>query len=202
MLKTKFKIGEHEFDIGKKWERIDYAETIKKMTGIDVFKAEEAKIKQKLDELKVEYTRNESRAHLIDSLWKFCRKKITGPVFLVGTPVDVSPLAKRDTKDPNKVERFQPIIAGSEMGNGYSELNDPFDQEERFKEQQKMKEQGDAEAQSHDFEFVEALKYGMPPTCGFGVSERLFAFFEGKPIRETVIFPLMKPEKTKGGKNG
>ena len=130
---------------------------------------------------------------MIDALWKYCRKKISGPAFLVGTPVDVSPLAKRDSKDPRKVERFQPILAGSEVGNGYSELNDPFDQEERFKEQQKMKEAGDIQAQSHDVEFVEALKYGMPPTCGFGVSERLFAFLEGKPIRETVIFPLMKP---------
>jgi lysyl-tRNA synthetase class 2 len=85
-------------------------------------------------------------------------------------------------------------LGGSEVGNGYSELNDPIDQEERFIEQQKMKDAGDKEAQEHDIDFVEALKYGMPPTCGFGVSERLFAFFEGKPLRETVIFPLMRPE--------
>jgi lysyl-tRNA synthetase, class II len=193
---TKFKIGEFEFDLGKKWGRIDYGDTIKKETGIDIFKATDLEIKKKLDELKVEYDRAEGRSSLIDSLWKYCRRKIAGPVFLIGTPVDVSPLAKRDPSDPRKVERFQPIIAGSEVGNGYSELNDPFDQEERFKEQQKMKDSGDNEAQSHDFEFVEALKYGMPPTCGFGVSERLFAFLEGKPIRETVIFPLMKPIKS------
>ncbi|MEM4259445.1 MAG: lysine--tRNA ligase [Candidatus Pacearchaeota archaeon] len=210
--KTKFKIGEHEFDLAKKWERIDYGETIKKMTGIDIFKAKEAEIEDKLRELKVEYEKDSNRATLIDALWKYCRKKISGPVFLVGTPVEVSPLAKRDAKDPKKVERFQPILAGSEVGNGYSELNDPFDQEARFIEQQKMKEAGDTTAQSHDIEFVEALKYGMPPTCGFGVSERLFAFLEGKPIRETVIFPLMKPlhlefkkeaknlKKQKGGK--
>jgi len=193
--KTKFKVGEHEFDLGKKWEKIDYADTIKKTTKIDIFKATNEQIESKLKELHMEYERNSSRASLIDSLWKYCRKKISGPAFLIGTPVEVSPLAKRDPKDSRKVERFQPILAGSEVGNGYSELNDPFDQEERFKEQQKMKESGDKEAQSHDFDFVEALKYGMPPTCGFGFSERLFAFFEGKPIRETVIFPLMKPIK-------
>jgi lysyl-tRNA synthetase class 2 len=191
--KTKFKVGEHEFDLAKKWERIDYGDTVKKMTGIDIFKSTDEEIENKLRELKVEYEKDAGRSTLVDALWKFCRKKIAGPAFLVGTPVDVSPLAKRDSKDPRKVERFQPILAGSEVGNGYSELNDPFDQEERFKEQQKMKEAGDTEAQSHDTEFVEALKYGMPPTCGFGVSERLFAFLEGKPIRETVIFPLMKP---------
>ena len=193
--KTKFKFGEHEFDLAKKWERIDYAETIKKMTKVDIFKAADKEIKEKLDELHVEYERNACRATMIDALWKFCRKKIPGPAFLIGTPVEVSPLAKRNPKDPRTVERFQPILAGSEVGNGYSELNDPFDQEERFIEQQKMKEAGDITAQSHDLEFVEALKYGMPPTCGFGVSERLFAFLEGKPIRETVIFPLMKPEQ-------
>jgi lysyl-tRNA synthetase class 2 len=116
------------------------------------------------------------------------------PAFLTGQPVEVSPLAKRDSKDPRKVEQFQVIIAGSEMGNGYSELNDPIDQQDRFEEQRRLKEAGDAEAQDHDESFVEALKYGMPPTCGFGVSERLFSIFEGKPIRETVLFPLMRPE--------
>ena len=199
--KTKFKFGNHEFDISKKWERIDYGETILKMTGVDVFKASEKEIISKLNELKVEYEGKSGKSSLMDSLWKYCRKKIAGPAFLIGAPVDVSPLAKRSSSDSRKVEKFQPILAGSEVGNGYSELNDPFDQEERFKEQQEMKDAGDSEAQSHDFEFVEALKYGMPPTCGFGVSERLFSFFEGKPVRETVIFPLMKPSQTEKPKD-
>ena len=191
--KTKFKIGDHEFDLSKKWENIDYADTIKKMTKIDIFNAKSSEIEEKLKELKVEYERNTGRSTLIDSLWKYCRSKIAGPTFLLGTPVEVSPLAKRDSKDLRKTERFQIIIGGSEVGNGYSELNDPIDQEQRFTDQQAMKDAGDTEAQSHDIDFVEALKYGMPPTCGFGVSERLFSFLEGKPIRETVIFPLMKP---------
>lgn len=195
--KTKFKIGNHEIDFGINWKKIDYADTVKKETGIDIFSDKSSDIEKKLSELKQEFIPGSPKARLIDILWKYCRKKVIGPVFLTGQPVEVSPLAKRYEKDPRKVEQFQIIIAGSELGNGYSELNDPTDQEARFKEQQKMKEAGDKEAQSHDFEFVEALMYGMPPTCGFGVSERLFSFLENKPIRETAIFPLMRPiEKT------
>jgi lysyl-tRNA synthetase class 2 len=93
-------------------------------------------------------------------------------------------------------ERFQPIIAGSEVGNGYSELNDPIDQAERFAEQTKLREAGDTEAQMFDHEFVETLEYGMPPTCGFGVSERLFSFLEGVSIREAQIFPLLRPRQS------
>ncbi len=190
---TKFTAHGHHFDLGKKWDRIDYTATIKKETGIDIFTASEQEMEQKLFHLKQEVEPNSSRARLIDTLWKYCRKKIAGPVFLTGQPVEVSPLAKRDIHDPKKVQQFQIIMAGSELGNGYSELNDPFDQEGRFEEQRKMKEAGDDEAQDHDESFIEALKYGMPPTCGFGVSERLFSFLEGKPIRDCVIFPLMRP---------
>lgn len=197
---TSFERNGLKFDISKKWDIIDYATEVKKFTGVDIWKSSKQDIEKKLRELKQEFEPGLDKPRLIDILWKYCRRQIAGPAFLTGQPVEVAPLAKRNPDDPRKVEQFQIILAGSEVGNGYSELNDPLDQEERFKEQQKMKESGDSEAQSHDFEFVEALKYGMPPTCGFGVSERLFAFLEGKPIRETVIFPLMKPLKseTKG----
>ncbi|MCK4745157.1 lysine--tRNA ligase, partial [Candidatus Parcubacteria bacterium] len=104
------------------------------------------------------------------------------------------PLAKKDEVNKNIVQRFQIILAGSEMGKGYSELNDPIDQKERFAQQQKLRESGDEEAQMFDKEFVEALEYGMPPTCGFGMSERLFSFLMDKPARECQIFPLMKPK--------
>ena len=191
----KFERDNHKFDLSKKWEIIDYASEIKKQAKIDIFNATKEQIKSKLSELNQEHNPNADKSNLIDALWKYCRKKISGPAFLIGHPIEVSPLAKRSAEDPRKVERFQIILAGSELGNGYSELNDSLDQESRFIEQQKMKEAGDIEAQPHDKEFVEALKYGLPPTCGFGLSERLFAFFEGKPIRETVIFPLMRPVK-------
>jgi len=200
--KTKFKIGDFEVDLGKKWEIIDYADTIRKELGLDIFKATPQDMEKKLQALKQDFQPGLERGRLMDLLWKVCRRKIAGPGFLTGQPVEVSPLAKRDSKDPRKVEQFQVILAGSEMGNGYSELNDPIDQEERFQEQRRLKEAGDNEAQEHDEGFVEALKYGMPPTCGFGVSERLFSIFEGKPIRETVIFPLMKPAEIPKAENG
>ncbi|MFA5184571.1 MAG: lysine--tRNA ligase [Patescibacteria group bacterium] len=192
----KFKIKDFNIDLGQKWERYDYRETVKKMTGVDVLMASEAEIIKKLEELKVDYDKkgfNITRA--IDNLWKYCRKQIAGPGFLIGTPITVSPLAKRDGNNPELAQRFQVILAGSEMGNGYSELNDPLDQEKRFQEQQKLREAGDEEAQEHDYDFVEALEYGMPPTCGFGFSERLFSFLMDKSGRECQIFPLMRPKK-------
>lgn len=190
----KFKTHGYEVDLGKKWEMYDYESLIKEKTGISIYKDDEKKMQKKLTELGVEYDKRVDKWRLVDILWKVCRKQLSGPGFLINQPVEVSPLAKRSREDPRKVEQFQIIIAGSELGNGYSELNDPLDQEERFMKQQEMKEKGDAEAQDHDKGFVEALKYGMPPTCGFGVSERLFSFLMDKPIRECVIFPLMKPE--------
>lgn len=193
----KFETHGHKIDLGKKWEIYDYEKIIKKETGIDIYKASEKEIVKKLDELEVEYDSNVDKWRLVDVLWKVARKKLSGPGFLTGQPVEVSPLAKRNSKDPRKVEQFQVIIAGSEVGNGYSELNDPVDQEERFKRQAELKESGDSEAQEHDRGFVEALQYGMPPTCGFGVSERLFGFLMNKPLRECVIFPLMRPEEKK-----
>jgi lysyl-tRNA synthetase class 2 len=190
----RFETHGYQIDLGKKWERYDYEETIKKHTGISIYKDDEKKIKKKLDELKMEYEKKADKWRLVDVLWKYARKKLSGPGFLVNQPVEVSPLAKRSQEDPRKVEQFQIIIAGTELGNGYSELNDPIDQEERFMRQAKLKKMGDRESMEHDKEFVEALKYGMPPVCGFGLSERLFAYLVDRPMRECVIFPLMKPE--------
>ena len=99
-------------------------------------------------------------------------------------PALISPLAKPSEKDPSVVERFQVILGGSEIGNGYSELNDPIDQRNRFEKQQEMLSGGDDEAMMPDWEFVEMLEHGMPPTCGFGFGERLFAFLEDKSIRD------------------
>lgn len=196
----KFKTRGYEVDLGKKWELYDYESIIKKHTKIDIYSASKKEIEKKLDELKIEYDPNVEKWRLVDALWKYCRKKLTGPGFLVNQPVEVSPLAKRTLEDNRKVQQFQVIIAGSEMGNGYSELNDPLDQEERFKEQSKQKDSGDEEAMDHDKEFVEALKYGMPPTCGFGVSERFFSFLMNKTMRECQIFPLMRPNEEIQGK--
>ncbi len=191
----KFKTHGFDVDLSKKWEFYDYKEIIKKKTGIDIYKDDSAKIKKKLDSLKMEYDKRADKWKLVDALWKYCRKTIAGPGFLINHPVEVSPLAKRNPEDTGKVERFQIIIAGTELGNGYSELNNPLDQEARFEEQMEKKKKGDTESMEHDKSFVEALKYGMPPVCGFGFSERVFAYLVDKPVRECVIFPLMKPEE-------
>ncbi|OJI09128.1 MAG: lysine--tRNA ligase [Candidatus Vogelbacteria bacterium CG10_big_fil_rev_8_21_14_0_10_49_38] len=191
-----FKIGEFELDFGRPWERYDFRETVQKMTGIDVLQANLPEIEAKLKELRVEYDHagfNLTRA--IDNLWKHCRKQLAGPGFLVGLPIVVAPLAKRHEYHPELSQTFQPIIAGSELGKGYSELNDPLDQATRFDEQMKLRAAGDEEAQIKDDDFIEALEYGMPPACGFGLSERLFAFLMNKTAREAQIFPLMRPKE-------
>ncbi|MDR3519822.1 MAG: lysine--tRNA ligase [Candidatus Pacebacteria bacterium] len=182
-----------KFDLGGKWETIDYCETVKKETGIDILNTTYDEVKKALDKLEVVYDGN-TMERLVDTLWKYCRRKIAGPVFLIGHPKLVSPLSKSMSENSELTERFQIIIAGSEVGNGYSELNDPIAQEERFAAQQELIKAGDKEAMMPDYEFVEMLEYGMPPTCGFGFGEMLFAFLADKPIRETQMFPLMKPK--------
>lgn len=189
----KFKINSFDIDLSSDWPLIDYTEEVKKQTGIDIWKASDEEIKNKLENLKVEYA-IENRARLIDSLWKYCRKSIGGPAILINEPEIISPLAKASPENPKITERFHFIIAGSEVGQGYSELNDPVDQRERFEAQEKMRKLGDKEAQMADYDFIEALEYGMPPTAGHGFSERLFSFLMDKPVRETQIFPLMRPK--------
>ncbi len=189
---TKFTSRGHTFDLADSWPRIDYVSKVKEMTGVDVLSDSEEDLKDKLDELGVKYD-GDNRERLTDTLWKYCRKQISGPAFLVNHPKLVAPLAKAN-EDGRTVQRFQPIIAGSEVGNGYSELNDPIDQKERFELQQKLIDGGDTEAMMPDDEFVEMLEHGMPPTCGFGFGERLFAILVDKPLRELQTFPLMRPK--------
>ncbi|EKD78495.1 MAG: hypothetical protein ACD_41C00339G0003 [uncultured bacterium] len=186
-----FHINDFDVNFDQAWPRLDYVTTIKDRLGIDVLTASDAQLKAKCGS-----TEELGRGRMIDLLWKQCRKSIAGPAFLVNHPVEVSPLAKRKVDQPGLVERYQIIIAGSELGNGYTELNDPIDQAQRFETQAAMRAAGDTEAQMHDQDFVEALEYGMPPTSGFGMSERLFSFLMNKPIRECVLFPLLRPKHT------
>jgi len=189
---TAFSVRGHEFDLANEWKEIDYAEAIKEATGIDIHTASEADMEATLRELGVRYD-GHNRERLTDTLWKYCRKSIAGPAFLINHPTLVAPLAKT-RPGTNTVAMFQPIIAGSEVGRGYSELNDPDEQRARFAIQQELLEAGDEEAMMPDYEFVEMLEHGMPPTCGFGFGERLFTFLADKPLRETQLFPLMKPK--------
>src|SRR3989338_327664 len=128
--KLKFDIGQFtNVDLSGEWPMISYAETIKKMTGVDVLGAGDKALKLKLQDLNVPYDRDAAGGRLMDALWKHCRKEIKGPVFLIDLPVAVSPLAKRKADNSALTERYQIILAGTEVGNGYSELNDPVDQE-------------------------------------------------------------------------
>lgn len=178
----------------KKFPQVDYFAEFKKETGLDLSTdVSVGDLRAKADELGIKYEKGYSKGRMIDTLYKkTVRQKLIQPCFLVGHPIEVSPLAKRDPRNPAKVLRFQVIAGKSELGNGFSELNDPLDQRNRFAEQMKLRAAGDKEAQMMDEDFVEALEYGMPPACGFGLSERFFAFILNKSVRETVIFPPMK----------
>lgn len=191
--KTEFTKGEYTFDFADPWKELDYVDTVKEITGIDVLNASEDDMKAKLTELGVEYD-GENRERLMDTLWKYCRRQISGPAFLTGHPKLVAPLSKTDEANPDKTKTFQVILAGSEVGRAHAELNDPLEQRKRFEQQAKLLEEGDEEAMMPDWDYVEAMEYGMPPVFGFGFGERLFAYFENKPIRETQLFPLMRPK--------
>ncbi len=189
-----FKIGQFDIDMSKPWEVWDYAEIIKKHYGIDVYDCTIEQVKDALKKHKLEVAKTENKARGIDKLWKNVRKYVTGPVWLVNTPTFISPLAKTNPDNNKTTQRFQAVIAGSELSNGFSELNDPVDQLNRFVEQQQMRDAGDDEAMMLDIDFVEMLEYGMPPACGLGFSERVFWHFEGVTAREGVPFPQLRAE--------
>ena len=189
-----FKLGDFEVDLSKEWEEWDYSETIKNRYGINVFDCTIDEVKKALADNKLEVEKTENIARGIDKLWKHIRKDVAGPIWLINTPTYISPLSKTNPDNPNTVQRFQPVIAGSELGNGFSELNDPVDQLNRFVEQQKMRDAGDEEAMMLDIDYVEMLEYGMPPACGWGYSERVFWIFEGVSAREGVPFPQLRHE--------
>ena len=189
-----FTFRDQMVDLAQDWEEWDYAETIHKHYGLDVYNCTLDEVKRELSRHKLEVAKSENKARGIDKLWKNLRKDIAGPIWLINTPLFISPLAKANPKRPETVERFQPVIMGSELGTGWSELNDPVDQLERFMEQQRMRESGDGEAQMLDIDYVEMLEYGMPPACGWGYSERVFWIFEGVTAREGVPFPQLRRE--------
>jgi len=189
-----FTLGEFEVDMSGQWQVWDYAEVIHKHYHIDVYNTTIEEVAAKLKEHGLEVEKTDSIPRGIDKLWKNIRKTVAGPVWLVNTPKFISPLSKTNPDNPQTVERFQPVIAGSELGNGFSELNDPIDQLNRFVEQQQMRDAGDEEAMMLDIDYVEMLEYGMPPACGWGFSERVFWIFEGVTAREGVPFPQLKSD--------
>jgi lysyl-tRNA synthetase, class II len=189
-----FELNGKHVDMTKEWEVWDYATVIHDRYNIDVHASSLDQVKQALVDNKLEVEQTENRARGIDKLWKNIRKDVVGPLWLINTPTFISPLAKTNPGDDSTVQRFQPVIAGSELGNGFSELNDPIDQLNRFVEQQGMRESGDDEAMMLDIDYVEMLEYGMPPACGWGYSERVFWIFEGVTAREGVPFPQLRTD--------
>lgn len=179
---------------GQDWPKISFVETIRDHYGLDVFKSSLEDVQAKLKENKIELEKHDNRARGIDKLWKKVRVTLPGPAFLVDIPSFLQPLAKSQADNPELSEQFNLILGGTEAAKAYSELNDPTDQLERFKEQQAMRDSGDDEAQMLDIDYVEALEYGMPPACGFGYTERLFWMLEGVTAREGVIFPQLRSE--------
>lgn len=190
---TKFERKGFSFDLADEWPDLDYVSTVEKMTGVNVLNATEAELESALKKLGVDYE-GKNRERLTDSLWKYCRKQIGGPAFLVNHPKIVAPLSKEREDDARTTYTAQVIIAGTEIGRMHGELNDPDDQRKRFEAQQKLIDAGDDEAMMPDWEYVEMLEYGMPPTFGFGCGERLFSTLAGVTIRESQLFPLMKPK--------
>lgn len=192
----KFNVGGFEIDLDCEWPRLKYADLLREKYDVDVFNPDREQLIRILKENGVETNYDVSEARLIDHVWKLIRKTSAGPYWVIEEPLSLSPLAKKSPENPLVTERFHPIIAGTEMGNGFSELNDPLDQLERFKEQQAARDAGDTEAQMLDMDFVEMLEYGMPPACGWGNSERNFWLLEGVSGREAVPFPIIKRQQS------
>lgn len=180
--------------------KIDFVEAILKETGLNLENASDDEIRAKIKNLKIEIANLSKlgRGNLIDALYKkVLREKIINPTFVVGHPVELSPLSRRNDLNPKKVDRFQLVIAGWEVINAFSELTDADDQSERFANQQKARDEGDAEAMENDDDFVKALSHGMPPAAGWGIGiDRLVALLtNSENLKDVVLFPLMKPEK-------
>ena len=189
-----FKLGNFDVNLEGDWPRWDYAQVIKDHYGLDPFSCTLEEVKQALKDNKLEVAQTENKARGIDKLWKNVRKDVAGPIWLINTPLFVSPLAKANPDRPETTQRAQVVIAGSELCNLFSELNDPQEQLARFVEQQNMRDAGDDEAMMLDIDYVEMLEYGMPPACGLGFSERVFWIFEGVSAREGVPFPQLRAE--------
>ncbi|MGE5392887.1 MAG: lysine--tRNA ligase [Candidatus Saccharibacteria bacterium] len=180
---------------GDKWPRVRYFDIFKEKTGLDLNTATDGELKAYAKAENIKFEENQGRGRLIDLIYKKkVRPGLIQPCFLVNPPVEIEPLAKKDPRNPKEVQRMQVLAAGTELGKGFSELNDPLDQRERFEQQMKLREAGDTEAQMLDDDYLTAMEYGMPPLSGFGLSERLFAVIMDKSIRETVFFPPMKEE--------
>ena len=181
------------------YRRLPILEAIQEKTGYDLTGKSEEEIRAICKELKMEIDDTMGKGKLIDEIFgEFCEGTFIQPTFIIDYPVEMSPLTKMHRSKPGLTERFELMVNGKELANAYSELNDPIDQEERFKEQLRLSEKGDDEAMFIDQDFLKALQYGMPPTSGIGIGiDRLVMLMTGQTtIQEVLLFPQMPPEKT------
>ncbi|PIT88793.1 MAG: lysine--tRNA ligase [Candidatus Magasanikbacteria bacterium CG10_big_fil_rev_8_21_14_0_10_36_32] len=197
-LPLKFETSDGTVDFTPPYPRVTMREIIKKYAKIDIedYPDQPSLYKQAI-KLKVEdIDKNTGRGKLIDEIYKtFARPKIINPTFMTDHPIELSPLSKKKTDDPRYAERFQLVcVGGNELCNAFSELNDPLDQEARFKEQEKLRQLGDEEGMRYDEDYIEALKHGMPPTAGFGMGiDRLVKLLTNADnLKEVILFPTLK----------
>ena len=193
----KITFQEQEIDLTPPWRRLPLFEGIKEYTGIDISDMDEATLRKTAEDLGIAAENTWGAGKIIDEIFgDFVEPKLIQPTFIVDYPVEMSPLAKKHRDNPRLVERFEPIIAGKEIGNAFSELNDPLDQRERFMAQMDLRAKGDEEAQVLDEDFLRALDYGMPPTAGLGIGiDRLVMLLTDSPsIRDVIFFPQMRAE--------
>lgn len=200
----KYRAGEISFQ--ESFSRVEFNELLKKYSGLDYDEVEEDDLKKRAQELGIMIEKRMSKGVVADEIYKkVARPNLINPTFVTNHPLDISPLAKKlEPVEENRfgdkvehVERFQLLVGGMEVANGFSELNDPLEQRERFRMQEKNWEGGDKEAQRFDEDFVEALEYGMPPAAGIGIGiDRLCVLLTNSHnIREVILFPLMKPRE-------
>ena len=192
------KVGDNIINFKAPYKRVTMLDSIKEFTGYDLTGKSEEEIRNICKQLKMEVDETMGKGKLIDEIFgEFCEGNYIQPTFITDYPVEMSPLTKRHRNNPDLTERFELMVNGKELCNAYSELNDPIDQAERFKEQLRLSEKGDDEAMFIDQDFVRALEYGMPPTSGMGIGmDRLVMLMTGQStIQEVLLFPQMRPEK-------
>lgn len=187
-----------EIDLTPPWNRITMPEGIKQYTGEDFDAVETVEEARAIaDKLKVEYTEHDGIGKIMNLCFEeYVEENLIQPTIVYGHPMEISPLAKQNREKPLTTERFEAYIYGRELANGYSELNDPIDQKQRFEKQLEERAAGDDEAHRMDADFVTALEYGLPPTAGLGIGvDRLVMLLtDSASIRDVLLFPLMKPE--------
>jgi lysyl-tRNA synthetase class 2 len=197
--KLKITYKEKEIDFTQPFKRINMLDFIKEKTNIDFNQMSDAEAIKLAKERKIELKAHEiTKGHVINLFFEhYCEHECIQPTFVYGHPIEVSPLAKKNPKDPRYTDRFELFIVGKEFANAFSELNDPIDQLERFKQQLSERKLGNEEANEIDHNFVEALEYGMPPTGGLGIGiDRVVMLFTNQEvIRNVLLFPHMKDEK-------